>query len=160
MISTSAFADTYGTYAPANPVNCRRDEYTKHVHRMRVLFIENNSEEFVVHLSSVQGRCYAGSFLAQTLDYSYEATLLPVRLYWKNRFDADFRHTEDPKVGMITLRFEKKLFKKHASHDFDFYYGVYGLSRYPLYFKWYVNVTKQDDNNIKFNLNFKGMSQE
>lgn len=159
LLSITGWAQTTGTYAPAHPVNCR-EQSAPFVHQMHVLMVEDNDEEFVVHLSTRQGRCERGFFAPEALDFSYDATLIPARLHLFRRFDAEFEPTFHPNVGRVTMRFEKKLFRKRASHEFDFYFGVYGKTHYPMYFKWLVNVTKQNDGHLKLDINYLGVQRD
>lgn len=153
---TPVFSQVGGSYSAARPIDCTKSN-DQNVHQMRSFLIEDNAEEFVVHLTSKVGFCFNNRFSAQPLSYNYETTFIPERFFFKEPFDADFIYTEGQRQGEIIMRFEKKkLFKKHHLQKMDFYFGVHGKGHHPIYFKWHVSVMLLPDGQVKFATNYKG----
>lgn len=151
-----SFGQVAGNYSAARPVDCTSSD-SQNVHRMHPFLIEDNAEEFVVHLNSSIGVCFNGRFAAQPLIHDYEATFIPERFFFKEPFDADFIYTEGQRQGEIIMRFEKKrLFKKHHLQKMDFYFGVHGKGHHPIYFKWYISVILLPSGQVKFSTSYQG----
>lgn len=154
--ASTAYAQVGGNYSAARPVDCRTSD-TQNVHHMRVFLIEDNNEEFVVHLTSKVGACVNDRFAALPLTYDYETTFIPERFFFKESFDAGFRYDHGAREGVVTMRFEKKrLFRKHHLQKMDFYFGVHGKGHHPLYFKWYISVMQLPDGKVKFSTSYQG----
>jgi len=156
ILMAPAFSQVGGSYSAARPVDCTKSN-DQNVHQMRPFLIEDNEEEFVVHLTSKVGVCFNNRFSAQALSYDYETTFIPERFFFKEPFDADFIYTEGQRQGEIIMRFEKKkLVKKHNLQKLDFYFGVHGKGHYPIYFKWYVSVILLPNGQVKFATSYQG----